>query len=113
MYYLTVCRAMQDYARTQKTDTSNDALDDPACIGIRILGYGQHGKCGSQGNKPKRSHSRRFLMQLAIYSNHGSNQHCGTKAKHYVKPAEHGVIPVETDCRACRRSSFSNSREDR
>jgi hypothetical protein len=89
---------MQDYTRTQKTDTRNDALDDPACVGIRILRYGQHGKCRSQGNKPKRSHSRRFVMQLAIQSNHGSDQHRGTKAKNYVELAEHGLISEEEPC---------------
>jgi hypothetical protein len=31
---------MQDHTRTQKLDTRNDALDDPACIGIGIFRYG-------------------------------------------------------------------------
>jgi hypothetical protein len=57
---------MQDHTRTQKTDTRNDALDDPAYIGLGILRYGEHGERRSQGNEPKRSHSRRFVMQLAI-----------------------------------------------
>jgi hypothetical protein len=96
MYYLAASRAMQDYTRTQKTNTRNDALDDPACISIRILRYGQHGKCRSQRNKPQRSHPCRFLMQLEIYSKHGSDQHRGTKAKNYVKPAEHGGSPEKS-----------------
>jgi len=59
---------MKDHTRTQKPDTRNDALNDPACVGIVIFRYGQHGNCRREGNEPKRSHSRRFLLQLEIYS---------------------------------------------
>src|SRR5262249_20184169 len=86
---------MQDYTRTQKPDTGNDALDDPACIGIGIFSYGQHGDCRCEGNKPKRSHSRRFLPQLKINSDQGSSQRRGSEAKNNIEPLKHNVIPVE------------------
>jgi hypothetical protein len=35
---------MKDHTRTQKTDTRNDALNDPACISIGFACHGQDGK---------------------------------------------------------------------
>jgi hypothetical protein len=64
--YLDTFWTMQDHTRTQKTDTRNNALDDPAYIGTRIQHYGEHGECRPHGNKPVRSHSRRLVLQIAI-----------------------------------------------
>ena len=83
---------MQDHTRTQKTDTRNDAMDDPACIGIGILRSGQHGSCRCEGHEPKRSHSRWFLLQLEIYSDHGSSQGRGTETKNNIEPIKHDVV---------------------
>jgi hypothetical protein len=66
IFYMASGRTMQDHARSQKTDARYDALDDPACISIGMLRDGEHSKRRSRADKPKRSYSARFVIQLAV-----------------------------------------------
>jgi hypothetical protein len=84
---------MHDHTRSQKPDTRNDALDDPACVRIRVLRDGQYRCSRCQGNEAEGSYSNRFLMPLEMYSDYGSDQHRDTKSENYLRPTKHAANP--------------------
>jgi hypothetical protein len=96
MHHFAVSSAMHDHTRTQKPDARNDALDDPACVRIRVLRDGQYRNSRCQGNEAEGSHPSWFLMPLEMYSHQRSDQRRGTKAENYVKPTKNAGKPSWT-----------------
>src|SRR6266700_406090 len=89
MHCPDVSSEMQDHPRTEKADAGNDALNDPACVGRRMLLDRQHRNRRGQRDKPEHPQPRGLPTQLEIDAHQGSDQRCGAKAKYDVVPLRH------------------------
>ena len=92
MHYLAIYATVQNHTRTQKPHARDDTLDDPARIGIRVFCDRQNRNCRCKRNESQRSHSCRLVLQLKIYSEHGSDCRRRAKSKNNFRPIKHKMI---------------------